>query len=145
MKSIQSIVLLSWFTILISCDCRYGCENGVCQKRECKCDLYWEGDACQRRSLSIYRGEYVGYNTCNSEENDFALENGKNVDELIWNQELILSYSDSARFLILEQNLDGIPIVGEGSMLLDKISLRYHSIDTTLGINCLVTASLKTD
>jgi hypothetical protein len=117
----------------------------VCQKRECKCDLYWEGDACQRRSLSKYLGEYIGNNTCNSDENDFTLEIGKNVNELIWNQELTLTYSDGARFLILDQNLDGIPIKGEGSMLLDKISLRYHSIDTTLGVNCLVTASLKTD
>ncbi len=145
MKSIQSIVFLSWFTILISCDCRYGCENGVCQKRECKCDFYWEGDACQRPSLSKYRGEYVGYHTCNSEQNDFTLEIGKNVDELIWNQELTLSYLDSARFLILDQNLNGIFIEGEGSMLLDKISFRYQSMDTTLGVNCFVAASLKTD
>ena len=145
MKVFVHILLVAFIAIFASCDCRYGCENGVCQKRVCKCDLYWEGDACQRPILSRYQGSYNGTNSCDSEQSDFTLKSGESVDELLWNNELTLTFSDTARFDILQQDYRGISLEGEGSMLLDKISFRYHSIDTSLSVDCLVTANLKLD
>lgn len=129
--------------IFTSCDCRYGCENGVCQKRECKCDVYWEGDACQRRELSKYTGTYIGSNSCEVDQMEFTLQNGQSVDEMLWNNNLVFTYRDSALFDILPQEYYGVQIQGEGSMLLEKISFHYQSIDTLLGVECLVNANLK--
>lgn len=130
---------------MFGCNCPYGCTNGVCQKRICKCDLYWEGDACQRRVLSKYVGDYSGTNTCESDQIEFSLKNGKSVDELIWNQDITLTYSDSDRFDILQQNYKGVQISGQGSMLLEKISFRISSIDSNDTLECFVSANLKKD
>ena len=73
------------------------------------------------------------------------LKKGDGVNELIWDQGLTLTYTDSARFDILRQTYQGVIVEGEGSMLLEKISFRYHSLDTTSKLDCLVTANLTVD
>lgn len=139
----QQIFLSSIACFTLSCSCRYGCNNGVCQKRQCSCDVLWEGDACDRRVLGKYVGTYFSENSCEASTRDVSLTLGGEVDELVWDGTIKLVYTDSARFDIPKQVVDGQQIQGEGSLLLDRISLRYYSIDTASGLNCIVSASLK--
>ncbi|MEZ4722510.1 MAG: hypothetical protein R2813_11615 [Flavobacteriales bacterium] len=146
--------LFSVFSIIMvlmtfeSCNrCRYGCENGRCIKRECRCDTYWDGDACEKSYLKRYEGTYVGSNSCGppSQVWEFGLTVSSDPSVMNVGSDFQLQFTDSSRFEILEQEFDGHTVSGEGQMLIESISFYYEWSDSIAAYHCLVEAHLWID
>lgn len=131
-----------------SCNrCRDGCENGVCQKRECLCDLWWQGDACDYSLFRMYEGEYTGNDSCDDpmESVAFSLTVDEAIPNRMWinDAEFYIEFTDRTRFILPEQSKGGRLVSGEGEMLVEAISLSYIPSDSVSTLHCLIEATLE--
>ena len=131
-----------------SCNpCRDGCVNGVCLKRTCQCDLWYEGDRCDRSTLSQYEGYYRGtlVNDTGAAPIGFHLTVGS-APHLLWADSLglELEFVDQARFDVVEQGFAGEQYSGEGEMLIGMVSIRLDPVGTSVTGSALIEAQKKT-
>lgn len=145
-----STCILVLFLVLSACDCRDRCDNGFCKKRECVCDQWWEGDACDYSLFEMYEGFYQGSDSC--DEPGTLLEFNFKVESTIPNRvnvgnRFYVEFTDRTRFTIPEQKWNGRSIQGEGEMLVNVISMNYHWSESDSGQvhTCLITADLVAD
>lgn len=136
------------FLGLSACNCRDLCKNGLCQKRECVCEEWWEGDACDYSLFEMYEGYYQGNDSCDDPEAllefNFVVENAIPNRMNVGNN-FYVEFTDRTRFIIPEQKWNGRSIQGEGEMLVDVISMNYQWSDTSQVYTCLITADLVAD
>ena len=128
--------------LLAGCNrCRDGCDHGICQKRDCICDTYWEGDACDQNLFSDYTGTYSGNNSCvlSGEIQFYELKRTSKDDGMDFDG-IVLSFTTDTRFLVPEQTYRGQKIQGEGQMQVERFSLTYELVDSINSGSCLIEA-----
>ena len=135
MRAVFTIILALFAIQWSACNrCRDGCVNGTCVKKSCTCDLWYEGDRCDRSSLSSYVGYYRGTatNHTGTVRIGFHLVIGETPDQMRADSlGLILDFDDESRFAIPEQSYDGIGYAGEGEVLVELISIRLDPVLTS--------------
>src|SRR5688572_2777539 len=148
MRFLSTVIVIFFLGISCACNrCLEPCVNGVCKKKTCECDSWWEGDGCERSVLKRFEGVYEGNTTCNNVQDvvEFSLVvNPAAPNQLRINgNELYLEFTTTVEFDIPAQSWQGLTVTGEGQMLVDRISFHYTSVDTAIDINCLVEADLR--
>jgi hypothetical protein len=140
-KNYFSVVQRPLFFLLLfqlwmfqACDrCRDGCVNGYCQSKVCHCDTWYEGDRCDRSTLTKHLGAYRGVRSEEgfSTEVEFSLVPVSEVPNVLILDELglELEFVDQARFLVHEWEEEGVMYTGEGEMLIESISLRLDRVE----------------
>lgn len=133
--------------IAIACNpCRDGCSNGLCRDGICDCNVWWEGDACEKSVLLPFEGEYVGTTDCDGQtvSTSFNLK-VDNTDAS--RMELSIGYSlhffTNTRFdvFVSENGVEGK--IGSGEMLVNSISFNSEISDSIETRSCLTIAALE--
>ncbi|MEQ9186661.1 MAG: hypothetical protein RLP15_02940 [Cryomorphaceae bacterium] len=149
MRAICIFVGFVFILLWSSCNqCRDGCVNGVCIKRTCQCDLWYEGDRCDRSALSQHVGYYRGtlVNDTGSAPIGFHLVVGSAPHLMLADSlGLELQFADQARFDVAEQGLAGEEYSGEGEMLIDLISIRLDPVETSPTGSTFIEAHKRTE
>ncbi|MEX2595699.1 MAG: hypothetical protein WEC59_02130 [Salibacteraceae bacterium] len=128
------------FLLFAACNrCIENCENGICQKKNCVCDTWYEGNTCDRSSLEVFEKEYTGYLELNSDVVDtvsFHLKTSGNDPSKMMAEglNLQLQFLDASRFEIEPQIWRGHQVEGEGQMLINIVSMRFSYVDSS-GLN----------
>lgn len=135
--------IISWCAVLLiisGCNrCPYGCENGVCQKSMCQCDLFYEGDACERSILNKLNGQYTVNSNCYSDSELVEVRVSDTVpNECFMANEMRWVFVDSHRFEIPLQQYRNQSIHGEGQVLVNLISLSINKVDSAGNDPCLM-------
>lgn len=140
--------LLIFFCVLIfgACNpCRNDCENGICLKGTCDCNVWWEGDACEKSVLLPFEGNYVGTIDCEGQVvgTSFKLTVSDNdASKLVLSTGYSLQFVTETRFDVLVSQNGVEEKVGSGEMLVNSISFNSEESDTTQTRICLTTAAL---
>ena len=142
--SFNRLGFLALLLFSFSCQrCPYGCINGVCLKQQCDCEIFWEGDACERSVLSVYQGDYLVNEDCRSNLTEeivsiqpIPTEPGK----MEMSNGFVIEFEDIVRFRLDLQSFDGGMVEGQGQMLLNLISINYIYLDSLGSASCLFEA-----
>lgn len=133
-------------TALISCNrCRDNCIHGTCIKRLCDCDIFYEGDRCDRSILTAWEGAYAGtYTEFNEGVQPIAfrltVDNADPTAMLSDTIGLNLIFETKTRFYIPRQLWRGVQVSGEGEMLVNAVSMRIDNADTSEEIGLIEAA-----
>jgi len=115
--------------------CKDGCLNGVCVDNYCDCDVWYAGDQCDRSELSVYEGNYSGTFSLNasSETVSFSLVSNSEEPSKLTAEglNLMFHFTSLTRFDVPDQSWKNQMWQGEGEMLLDLVSIRLVSTDST--------------
>jgi hypothetical protein len=126
------IAYIVFLLLLTGCGrCRYGCENGLCNRGTCDCFEWYEGDACERSILKAYEGDHGGELIRADTIIDtlsFQLQWAQNPPEemLLEGEELTIRFTDRWKFDLPDQPWKNYQVSGEGEMLLDRLSMRME-------------------
>lgn len=144
-------IAITVFLLGMSCACNRclePCINGVCKKKLCHCDSWWEGDGCERSVLKRFEGRYEGNIMCNGISD--AVELSLVVDPTAPNQLLLgeigfyAEFTNENEFIIPAQSWQGMTVSGEGQMLVEGVSFYYTAADG-VEYTCLVEAYLSSN
>ncbi|NQV51636.1 MAG: hypothetical protein HQ500_00550 [Flavobacteriales bacterium] len=145
MRGIITIILALFALQWSACSrCRDGCMNGTCIKKACACDLWYEGDRCDRSSLTSYVGYYRGTatNDRGTVRIGFHLFIGESPDQMLADSlGLFFDFDNQSRFAIPEQTYAGAGYAGEGEMLVELISIRLDPVSDAPQGSTLIQAS----
>lgn len=142
-----SIILLASVALITGCNrCRDGCQNGTCVQRECQCDLWWEGDACDRPLLDTWAGEYMLVDDCDTASaRRVRLRSDESApSEMMLDGDTRLIFTDQSRFLLNQVKWPGgnnDAVIGQGEMLIDRFSFWYRRLDDPDSTECHVEAT----
>jgi len=144
-RIVSYLLLLGLF---VACNrCMEPCVHGICKKKTCHCDLWWEGDGCERSQLKRFEGHYTGNAPCGDSVNTvkYTLTVDEGIPNRLWlnNDELYFDFTTSVRFDIPAQEWRGHTVEGEGQMLVEEVSFHYVYTDTIPAAPCLIEAQLQ--
>lgn len=129
-----TVRIAHWFTcmalgvLMLGCTCRYDCMNGICVKRVCSCDVWYEGNSCERLVLSRYEAKYTGDLVTASFDTTIQAQFTALADPpgTATFGELLLEFTDVQHFRVSEQRLGSITVRGEGQMQYEAISMNLN-------------------
>ena len=133
---IKQLHLFAFICLILSAcnQCKDKCVNGVCIEKYCDCDVWYEGDKCDRSELSIYEGEYKGVFSFGTETEavSFNLTSSSETPSILYSaaNDLKFEFTTITRFNFPAQNWMGEIWMGEGEMLLDLMSIRLQYTDS---------------
>ena len=111
------------------------CINGDCNKGNCDCYDWYEGDKCENEMREKFYGTYEGTLNCDGESHpvySILSEAGNELNKIAWDSGWYLELTSSTEFTVPEQlvTYDGNIYVLRGS----GGSLKYHQITIDFSI-----------
>mgnify|MGYP003690184179 CR=1 FL=1 len=141
--------IVVFFSVLIftACNpCRSGCDNGICQEGICECNVWWEGDACEKSVLLPFEGNYAGSINCEGQTQaaSFTLTvNSGDASKMKLSNGYELQFVTKTRFDVLVSENETESKIGSGEILVNSLSFNSEVSDSLGSYTCLTTATLQ--